>query len=818
MMESMRTKLLVVAVRSVFCAGLVAGTLAATASLGHAASSVQHYQIAAGALDQVLTRFATQAGVALAFDQATVRHIQSQGLHGQFSVAQAFQQILKATPFQAEKTNTGYRLVSKPSSTHPVYAGELEQIDVNAVGAGKTQAGVVSQLPALQVTASKGLTEGTGSYTIDTMRTATKLNLSIRDTPQMVKVYSREYLDDTNTNSYQELLNSVTGVTINRWDERLYPTARGFDVDYYLIDGIPTYTISDSSASDLDLAMYDHVEVVKGANGLMTGAGNPAIGLNFIRKHATAKQLTGSLKVSVGSWNAYSSQADLSGPLNEDGSVRGRVVLKHEDSQSFMDGYHKLRNLAYGILDIDLGERTLLSLGASIDDLDRSGIRWGGLPAFYSDMTRTHFDRAKTVSADWTYWNTQTNNYFVNFQHTFVNDFSLNLAYSYQDILADTSLLYFGGSVDKATGTGEGYVYRYANNYKNSEQNIDAYLSMPFKVGSLAQEILFGYMYNQSKLKQNDWGMDYPVSSLSNPIINLYHLQIADPNLSLSNTTTPYQTTQSGWYLASKLQLLDPLKLIAGVRLSNWEYSSETGSANRKFDHEITPYVGVIYDLNQQHSLYASYTDIFKPQEYRDVNGNYLDPVTGKNYEAGIKAEYFAGQLNAALAIFRIEQQGVGEALTGVFVPGTSSTAYRAMDGVTSKGIEFEVDGQLSEAWNLSFGIAHFKAEDAQGNAVVTKSNRTSANLFSKYRWNKLSLGGGINFKSKAYTIYQNAIIEQKAYALVNLMAGYQVDKNIKVQLNVNNLLDKEYYEGIGSDGMVYGAPRHATLSLNYDF
>ncbi len=128
------------------------------------------------------------------------------------------------------------------------------------------------------------------------MRTATKLNLSSRETPQSVTVLTSQKLEDLGVTSYQEMLNNVTGVSLNRWDERIYPTARGFDVDYYLLDGMPTYSISDSAANDIDLSIYDRVEVVKGANGLMTGAGNPAIGLNFVRKHAIPKRSKAMLK------------------------------------------------------------------------------------------------------------------------------------------------------------------------------------------------------------------------------------------------------------------------------------------------------------------------------------------------------------------------------------------------------------------------------------------------------------------------------------------------------------------------------------------
>lgn len=147
-----------------------------------------------------------------------------------------------------------------------------------------------------------GTTEGSGSYTTKSTNTATKLDLSLRDTPQTVVVYTRQKLDDQDITTTQELVSKIPGISLTRWDERLNVSARGFEVNYYLYDGIPT-TVFDSQ--DPDLIIYDRVEIVKGANGLMTGVGNPAMGMNFIRKHANAKEFTGSIDASVGSWDNY---------------------------------------------------------------------------------------------------------------------------------------------------------------------------------------------------------------------------------------------------------------------------------------------------------------------------------------------------------------------------------------------------------------------------------------------------------------------------------------------------------------------------------
>jgi len=686
------------------------------------------------------------------------------------------------------------------------------------VSAASTVGNESTQLETITVQAEEenpAVTEGTKSYTAKSASTSTKLNLSLRETPQSVKVLTREYLDDANINSFQDMLNSVTGVTTNRWDERQYPTARGFDVDYYLFDGVPSSSELDI-ASDPDLSMYDRVELVKGANGLMTGAGNPAIAINMIRKHANAKELTGTLSSSYGSWNAWNSMADISAPLNADGTVRGRVVVKHESTDSFADLYEKENNLFYGVLDADLTDSTYLSVGASYQELDRSGIKWGGLPAFYNDGSLTDFDRDLTVTSDWTYWNTNTTTVFAQFKQKLFNDITLNVNYDYREIDAETALLYlWSESVDKTTNSSGG-LYPYTDTSKTTQNNADVYISAPFTLGGLQQEVVAGFMYNQSELTDRYYGSP----TLDNGTIDFNNFTpskiIGSINNNVANPSN--KTTQTGVYLAGKFTLLEPLKLVTGVRVSNWEYESEDGNGNRKYNNKVTPYAGLIYDFLEDYSWYASYTEIFKPENKQDANQQYLDPREGKSYETGLKGEFFDKQLNASMSVFLTQQDNVAEKIGSIKIGDEFKDVYSSTDSVESKGFEIELDGKITNNWDMSFGVAHFNVEDANGKKVQTTAARTSANLFTKYTLDKWSLGGGLNYKSEAYKDEAAGRITQDAYVLANLMAAYQVDQNIKLQLNVNNLFDEKYYEGLGKNSMVYGAPRNATLTFRYQF
>lgn len=238
----------------------------------------------------------------------------------------------------------------------------------------------------------------------------------------------------------------------------------------------------------------------------------------------------------------------------------------------------------------------------------------------------------------------------------------------------------------------------------------------------------------------------------------------------------------------------------------------------------MTPYAGLVYDINDTWSAYTSYTSIFQPTDKRDVNGDYLDPTTGKSYEAGVKADWFNTRLTTSLAVFRIEQDKVAQSLGTPVNGNPDETAYKSVDGTVSRGVEFELNGALTDNWQLTLGASRYVADDNNGEAVNPDQPRTTMKLFTRYQLPMLSevtVGGGVNWQGKtwqdAYGPNGNTRIKQGSYALVDLFTRYQVTKNFAVQGNINNLFDKEYESRL-SDYVVYGAPRSFSLTANYSF
>ena len=676
------------------------------------------------------------------------------------------------------------------------------------------------------------VTEGTQSYTTSAAKTATPLKMSLRETPQSVTVVTQQRIQDQDLQTITDVVNNTTGISLNRYEtNRGQINARGFELNSLMIDGVPTIYEQPWSSGEIfgSLAMYDRVEVVRGANGLMTGAGDPSASLNLVRKRASSKELKGSVEVKGGTWDTYGTMGDLSLALNEEGTIRARLVGEFNTGDSWMDMNSNQRETFYGTMDIDLSEDTTLWFGASRQENNTDSPMWGGLPVWYTDGSKTDWSRSKTTSADWSKWDTTYETYFVNLDHTFANDWQLNLSYNRGERNADSYLLYVYTYADKS-GTVPMATFPAMYRTKTVQDDYSLRVSGPFSLFGREHDVAFGYIHSEqdfdadTRAALTGWG---GISSLDD-----YNGHFPEPTWGGMTTYGYGDVTQKGAYAATRLNLTDDLKLILGARDSNYEKESNdiyaTEPTHTDVDHEVTPYAGIVYDLTDYMSAYASYTEIFLPQSERDISGQQLDPITGESYETGLKFEFFDGRLNASAAIFQIKQDNLGES-TGVFIPGTIELAYEAGEGATSKGFELEVNGELAPGWNLMAGYTQFDLENADGDDVNTLYPTKLVRTFTTYRVpgifnDKLTIGGGVNWQDAIYTYATNPAgnsekIEQDAYALVNLMARYQITENLSAQLNANNVTDEKYFDIFDAYGaLTYGAPRSFTASAKYNF
>lgn len=687
-------------------------------------------------------------------------------------------------------------------------------------------------LDAVTVTAgATGPTEGSGSYTTGASTSATGLSLSIRDTPQAVTVITRERLDDQALRTVFDVVNNTTGVSAKEIDSvRATYYARGFPIDKIQLDGIPMAG-SNAGEAQADTAIYDRVEVVRGATGLMSGTGNPSASINLIRKHANSKVFSGAASLAVGSWDKRNGVLDLGTPLNADGTVRGRVVVSAEDKDNFIRLENTRKTLAYGVIDADLGANTRLSMGLSEQRDHHRGNQWAGLPIFYSDFTRTNWDRSTTTAASWNFWDTRQRAAFATLEYRFANQWKLQVSLNQRTNSGDQRLNWMDGVVDRNTGLGlEPWVIGYGVSDRQRDVGLTA--SGPFELAGRKHELAVGVLHGTHKTLwlASDASVLPPIGDF-----RAWTGAYPQPNWSPYQTGSVNRDTQTSAYAMARLQASDALKFIVGSRVTNWERKGDQAlwtAQAFKITHngELTPYAGALYDLTPHSTLYTSYTTIFDPQNYRDKRGVYVDPLKGKAFEAGVKSEYFDGKLNTAFAVFHIKQGNYAIADGNEVIPNTREQAYTTTSGTRTKGYEFELSGELAPGWNASLGWSQFSSEDATGKDVNTAHPHKLLKAYTKYRlpgqWSKLAIGGGVNWEGRSYAELTdprsgNTLrVGQDAYAVASLMANYQYSPQLSLQVNVNNLFDKTYYANQIDTfkNITFGAPRNVQGTLKYQF
>ncbi|NYH12567.1 TonB-dependent siderophore receptor [Pseudomonas moraviensis] len=700
------------------------------------------------------------------------------------------------------------------------------------------------QLGATNISA-QGLgatTEGTQSYTTGATSSATGLPLSIRETPQSVTVITRQQMDDRGVQSVGDALRNTPGISTQKYDsDRTEFSARGFAITNFQYDGVNLPydgVYGENPNNGDDASSIDRVEVIKGATGLMTGSGDPSATVNLIRKKPT-KEFKASISGTVGSWDAYRTVGDISGSLTDSGNVRGRFVGAYSDKNSYLDHYNQKKDLFYGILEADLTDDTLLTFGIDKSSTTPRGTSWTGNPVYFADGGRTNFPRHFNNGADWSRRDFDNITYFASLEQALANGWKFKVSLDQKTTDHDTRLASAsGGNPDRATGEG---MFLYWGRWEGHrvQNTADVNVSGPFTLGGREHELIAGVMTSHSR----QTGSTYDTSAFAQVPGSIY-----DWNGDLPKQDFPkngkYERTQSqnGVYLATRLHPTDDLSVILGSRLSTFKYNEDyrynpgaglsDTHASYKEHGVVTPYAGLVYDLDDTYSVYASYTSIYQPQTYKDINGSTLAPVEGDSYEAGLKAAYFDGRLNASLAFFRIEQDGVAESIGTNAV--TNEGIYKAIDGATTKGVELELAGELADGWNVSAGYTYARTRDADeqriyGYPLSTTKPEHVVRTFTTYRLpgmlDKVTVGGGISWQSAFYgKIYSAPAgdytrIKQGGYTLVDLMTRYQYNEHLSFTVNANNVFDKKYLTGLGNfDTTFYGEPRNLMLTTKWDF
>ncbi|MDE4540877.1 TonB-dependent siderophore receptor [Pseudomonas sp. ITEM 17296] len=784
-------------------------------------AQAQRYDIPAGSLAEALSQFAAASGVMITFSAEDTAGLGSPGLQGDFELHQGFAQLLQGSGLRLVQAGNKRYVLAKAERGAAL---ELGATSINAAGLGAT-------------------TEGTGSYTTGQSNTATKLPLTLRETPQSISVVTRQRMDDQGLNDITEVLQQTPGLSVQSLgSERFNIYSRGYSVDNYQFDGIPTtldIATQMSAQSLADMAIYDRVEVLRGATGLMTGAGDPSATINLVRKRPTA-EFKGHITAGVGSWDKYRSEVDLSGPLTPSGNVRGRMVAAYQQNNSFMDHYSQEKQIFYGVLEADLTDTTLLTVGADYQKNNPQGSSSVAFPLFHSNGEQTSCSRSTNSAARWSHNPQDALNTFASLEQKLAYDWTLKASVNQMYIKRDDYKLATAswGFPDESTGAGV-RLYGGAGSTWQKQTGLDVQAQGPFQLFGRQHELIVGYNYSRYENRHTPTRG----TRIEGTFVNFYDWDnytdkpVMGGGKLYDGDTVIHQT---GTYIATRLRPTDDLSVILGARVSKYDYDYDltypaTPLSNRTTDYKengvVTPYAGVVYDLNDIHSVYASWTSIYKPQSLRDADGSTLEPREGDNYEVGLKSEFFDGRLNTSIAAYEVKQDNLAVLDEGKTVNNDGMTAaYKAVSGATTRGFEVEANGELMPGWNVSASYNHGITKDRDGERLNTEAPANMVKLWSTYRlpgdFDRLTVGGGANWQSGTHitvtpsTALGTVKAKQSQFTVVNLMARYQLTDQLSTTLNINNLFDKKYISALDTTfySGYYGEPRNVMLNTRYDF
>ena len=651
------------------------------------------------------------------------------------------------------------------------------------------------------------ITENSDSYTMDFMRSATKLNLPVLNTPQSISVITSQQMEDFNLNTLNDVLDNTTGIEVQRMEsDRTQYTSRGFNITNFLIDGVGSSLADNYIYGNVDMFLYDHVEVTRGATGLSSNHGDPSASINMVRKRPT-KDFQASTKISLGSWNKKRLEVDVSNSLNDDKSIRARVMGAIEDTKSHLDRNESKLHVFSAIIDGDINDNNKVTLGIKSAKNDVKGTQQGGFNS--TDLQAKNYDISTNAAPDWSYRNTDSKEIFLDLDSILSDKWKLKTSYRKENNEGENHVGIF---------TANTLTTSMLYNSKTDADLFDVTLNGSYTLFDNEHEVVFSANYIKQKYTLDVW-MDFTDYAID---FNTWDGSTSSRTYAVDpNSVTDWTLTEKSFSAANNFNITNSLSVLLGGKFSRYEKEglSYSKDFSQKDNSVFTPYASLIYKINDNISAYTSYTTTFNPQDKIDAQENQLDPEEGINYEAGIKSSFFEEALNSSFAVFRSKKDNVADE-AGKLSDGVTSY-YKGEDGVVSQGYEIEVSGKLSDNINASLGYTKLSIKDKDGkdyNTYIPRKMINAAVSYSPTQVKGLKVGVSANWKSAAYHSIAPDVV-QRSYTIFNLMSSYAINKKTDLSFNVNNVTNKKYLNSLYKRGFaINGAPRSFGVSLAYKF
>jgi len=646
---------------------------------------------------------------------------------------------------------------------------------------------------------------------------ATGMDLSAFETPQSLSILDATTLTDFGLEDINSLLRMAPGVNVDATEtDRTYYNARGFDITSMHVDGIGV-PFGELIVGDLDTAIYDKVEVIRGSNGLITGLGNPSGTVNYVRKRP-GNEFDASTVISAGRWNDQRLVADVSTPLSASGRWAARFVGVYQDKDSWLDHYSNERHVGSLVIDGQLTQSLTLALGYTRQDNNSDGVLWGAAPIIYSNGVQADFDVSTTTTMDWTYWNTRTETAFAELGWQLADNWNLTTSATRTDYEDNSELfyVYWNTGLDADTGLG---MYAYPGKYDDAQETLvwDSRLQGTFTAFGREHQLNLGL-----SMADSDSGAMQHAALSGFDVMPAFPgwqgNEVLRPAWAAPTQSAQEEMTLNRLYGSVLFSMTDRLNLILGVSKVDYKNRGVSYGVSTDSDEDGgSPYAGFTWELLDNVNVYGSFSDIYKPQYYLNENLQPLGSAEGKSYELGLKKQ-FDNSMLASVALFKTEQQNLQE-----FVAYTENFTYALYRGINveAKGVELEVAGNVTEALRLQAGFTHLALKDPNNNDARTFIPRNSFKLLAAWspQWPiDLDIGLSMRWQDDIYFDSTYGRISQDSYSLLGGYVSYNVSDNIRLSLNLDNATDKKYLSSVKYEQSYYAAPRSYSVSLMWDY
>ena len=682
------------------------------------------------------------------------------------------------------------------------------------------------------------------------MRTTTGLTLSPRETPQSVSVITKTQLDDQGLTTIEDALRTTTGVNVTRHGSRTVYQSRGFFIEQIEEDGIST-TIGAPGVTgnpfrdpkqQMDLALYDHIEVVRGATGLTQTNSEPGGTINAVRKKPTDDTQLRADAI-VDRFGKVRATGDASGTLHKDWGVRGRVVAVGERDDSFKRDVDGSNGLLYGVLDKQLGENTKLTVGGLYQNQHDTPDP-NGLP-LAEDNSDLRLPRKTYLGANWNEGKYRKQGAFLELEHDLNDDWRISSKLDYKRTRSKQSYASLAGSGGpggdaKKDGT---LPLDGIKRYDHSGKQFAFQTNLNGSVNAFghSHDLFLTYSYNRETTDVR--GLSMNTNDAKYNIYTWRGDEIPRPDWNNPDSRNYSGNDYTTHAIAGGVRVnpTDNLHILTGTRYSHWkrdwswDYDLSDGKPDTRADREqrteksrFVPYLGITYDLDPNNSLYASYTSIFKYNTKPGKNGQPLPATLGNNYEVGWKGEWYNGDLNASVALFQIDQKNTAINSRQRLTDGTNRFYFEPMT-LQSRGLDAEISGKLTDQWQMFAGYTYNTRKYTEtigstlkGGDFNKQTPKHMLRLYTSYRLpgaaEKWTVGLGMSTQSSTSSGWD---VKNGGHTLWNANVQYKPTQDLSVGVAVNNLTDKRYYENHGIRahgwGNFYGEPRNVMLNVKWE-